>query len=320
MTALEPTAAPLRPFLDFAVETDPERWQAGVALLGVLQSEPYPGDPSPNDQSRAPAAIRAQSKRFCYDVAHWDFDLGIDLASALPPRRIDLGDAVWSGGSFDAYSAAVSARLRLLWAGGAQVVVLGGDHGVTIPALDALDAVGEPVHVVQIDAHIDWRDDVRGARRGYSSPMRRASEKSAVAGITQVGMRAIGSARRAEVEAARAYGARIVTAEEVHSAGIAPILDSVPEGRAVYLTIDADGIDPSEMPAVMAPTPGGLRFAQLLPLVRALARRHRIVGVDLVEVAPAFDPPNGMTCVAAGRLLVNILGASWGPGGALRRA
>ena len=106
-------------------------------------------------------------------------------------------------------------------------------------------------------------------------------------------------------------------AEGTH--GVDTVLATIPEGRAVYLTIDADGIDPAQMPGVMAPTPGGLRFEQLAPLFRRLARRHRIVGLDLVEIAPAFDLPNGITCVTAGRLRLNLLGASWGPGGAWRR-
>lgn len=67
-----------------------------------------------------------------------------------------------------------------------------------------------------------------------------------------------------------------------------PVLATIPEGRAVFLTIDADGLDPTEMPAVMAPTPGGLYFRQVAPLLRAVARRNRIIGMDLVEVAPAL--------------------------------
>jgi len=97
------------------------------------------------------------------------------------------------------------------------------------------------------------------------------------------------------------------------------VLATIPEGGAVYLTIDADGLDPTEMPAVMAPTPGGLLFRQLAPLLRAVARRNRIVGMDVVEVAPAFDLANGITCITAGRLILNVLSASWAPGGACRR-
>lgn len=319
MTALLPTAATVRAFLDWPMVTDPSGWDADLALLGIQHSEPYAHDPRPNDQSRAPDAIRWHSQRFCYSPDNWDFDTGTDLQSALPPRRLDMGNAAWSEGSYDAYAEGITARVRHLWRQGAQLIVLGGDHGVSIPVLEALDAVGEPVHVLQIDAHLDWREEVGGVRRGYSSPLRWASTRAAVSGMTQVGLRAVGSARRQEVEAARAYGAHLVTAERFHAEGMPSVLTTIPEGRAVYLTVDADGLDPTEMPAVMAPTPGGLRFSQVAPVLREVARRNRIVGMDLVEVAPAFDPANGITCVTAGRLVLNVLGASWGPGGAFRQ-
>jgi len=302
------------------VVTDPAGWTADVALIGIQHSEPYSHDPRPNDQSRAPDAIRSQSQRFCYAPNHWDFDTGADLQAILPPRCLDLGNAAWTGGDYGDYAAQVSDRVRHLWRQGAQVVVLGGDHGVTIPVLDALDAVGEAVHILQIDSHLDWREEVGGVRRGYSSPLRWASTVPAVSGMTQVGLRGIGSARRGEVEAARAYGSQLVTAERFHAEGPEAVLTTLPAGRAVYVTIDADGIDPTEMPAVMAPTPGGLLFRQLAPLLRAAARRSRIVGLDLVEVAPSFDHANGQTCITAGRLILNVLGASWGPGGRYRAA
>lgn len=302
-------------FLGWPLVTDPA--DARIAVLGIPRSEPYPKDPQPNDQSRAPDAIRAQSKRFCYSPGNWDFDIGCDLATVLPEKCVDLGNVPWIE-PYDAYSASISDQVRRLWRQRTQVVILGGDHGVTIPVLDALDAVGEPVHVLQIDAHLDWREEVDGVRRGYSSPMRWASTVPAVSGMTQIGLRAIGSARRQEVEAARAYGSHLITAELVH-AELDAVLLTIPVGQAVYVTIDADGIDPAEMPGVMAPTPGGLRFAQVAPMLRAVARRHRIVGMDVVEIAPGFDSANGVTCVTAGRLILNVLGASWGEEGGWRR-
>jgi agmatinase len=319
MTTLHPTAVPVRPFLDWPVVTDPSGWTADVALLGIQHSEPYPHDLRPNDQSRAPDAIRRQSQRFCYAPEHWDFDSGTDLAAVLPPRHLDLGNVAWTDGDYGDYAARITDRLRHLWRQRTQIIILGGDHGVTIPVLDALDALGEPVHVLHVDAHLDWREDVGGVRRGYSSPLRWASAKAAVSGMTQIGLRAIGSARRLEVEAARAYGSHLVTAEQFHAEGPDSVLPTIPDGRPVYLTIDADGLDPTEMPAVMAPTPGGLYFRQLAPLLRTVACRHKIVGMDLVEVAPAFDFANSLTSITAGRMILNVLSASWGPGGAYRR-
>lgn len=320
MTSLQPTTKPVRPFLDWPVVTDPSGWNADVALLGIQHSEPYAHDPFPNDQSRAPDAIRNMSQSYCYNPAHWDFDTDTDLASNLPARHIDAGNASWSGkGDYGDYSAAITERVRHLWSQGAQLIVLGGDHGVTIPVVDALDALGEPVHILHIDAHLDWREEVGGVRRGYSSPLQWASRNEAVSGMTQIGLRAIGSARSREVEAARAFGSKLFSAERIHADGMDPVLATIPQGRAVYLTIDADGLDPTEMPAVMAPSPGGIYFRQLAPLLRSVARRNKIVGMDIVEIAPSYDFANGLTCIMAGRLILNVLSASWSEGGAYFR-
>jgi agmatinase len=155
--------------------------------------------------------------------------------------------------------------------------------------------------------------------RGYSSPLRWASTKPAVSGMTQIGMRQTGSARRAEVEAARAYGSHIFPTHAIDAHGWSPVIATIPHGSAVYVTIDADGLDPTEMPGVMAPSPGGILYREIAPILRRIAREHRVVGMDVVEVAPSLDSANGITAIMAGRLVVNVLAASWAPGGALRR-
>jgi agmatinase len=318
MNALLPTAAPVRPFLDWPVVTDPARWSADVALIGIQHSEPYAGDPRPNDQARAPDAVRLASSNISFGPNQWDFELGGPRAACLPERCLDVGNVAWVAGSYDDYAAQISDRLRHLWRQHAQIVLVGGDHGVTIPALDALDALGEPVYIVHIDAHLDWREDVGGVTRGYSSPLRWASRKSWVKGMTQIGMRSTGSAREGEVNAAREYGSKVFTADVVRSQGLAPVLATIPPKLPLYVTIDADGMDPTEMPGVMAPAPGGLRYEQVAPFLRGLAERQRIVGIDLVEIAPQFDFANGLTCITGGRLLLNAIAASWGTNGACR--
>ncbi|HXQ32185.1 MAG TPA: arginase family protein [Steroidobacteraceae bacterium] len=309
---MQPTSHPEWPFIDWPVVLDPAAWQADVALLGITHSEPYPDDEQPNDQTRAPDAVRRQSAMFSYgNGRHWDFDLGSDLASILPGRCVDCGNAVRGEEDYDSYSARVRGYAATLFGAGAQLVVLGGDHGVTIPVLDALEVLGTPVHIVHIDAHLDWREEVGGVRRGYSSPLRRASEKPWIAGMTQIGLRSAGSARRGEVLAAQAYGSRLFTAAQVHDKGIDPVVSAIPERVPLYLTIDADGLDPTVMPAVMAPAPGGLYFEQVAPLLVRLARRQHIVGMDIVEIAPRFDAANAISCITAGRLIVTTIGASW---------
>jgi agmatinase len=301
------------------VVTRPDVWDTEVAVLGIKHSEPYAHDPRPNDQSNAPDAIRKYSDRISYTPDRWDFDFDGTLSEAVPVRCTDCGNMAWDQGSYDDYTASITEHARRLFEQGTQLFVLGGDHGVTIPILDALDAVGRPVHIVHIDAHLDWRAEVGGVRRGYSSPLRRASESPYVSGMTQLGLRTTGSAARAEVEAARAYGSHIYTAKQIIRDGWSAALETVPAGAALYITIDADGMDPTEMPAVMAPSPGGFLYREVAPILQDLAETHEVVGMDVVEVAPAYDSPNGITCIMAGRLVVNTLAGSWGPKGAMRR-
>ena len=173
--------------------------------------------------------------------------------------------------------ARIDAKTREVLALPAVPILLGGDDSVVISFLAGF-ADHEPVWILQIDAHIDWRDEVHGERCGYSSPMRRASEMAHVAGIVQVGLRSVGSARLAEIEAARHYGSRFVTAREVHAEGVEAALRHIPEGARVVVILDCDGLDPGIMPGVAARTPGGLTYGQVIDLIAGLGRRARIAG------------------------------------------
>jgi agmatinase len=185
-------------------------------------------------------------------------------------------------------------------------IILGGDHGIPIPVLRAFEGRG-PITLVQIDQHIDWRDEVNGVREGLSSPIRRASEMPHIGEIFQIGLRATGSARTEEVEAARAYGAHLITAYELHDVGMDAILARIPDRGRYYITVDMDGIDPSIAPAVAAPCPGGVTFVQARKLIHGLVKKGRVVGMDVVEITPATDV-NQITCITAGRLIVNLIG------------
>jgi agmatinase len=304
------TTAPKTSFLNWPVETDPAKWDADIVVMGIPQSEPYSGDPCPNDQTNAPDAIRAQSGQFSDGPDQWDFNVGLPLGEVLPSRCLDIGNVIWNGTSFDDHFANAVAAASRVWKQNALLLSLGGDHGVTIPLLRAMEVLQTKIHIVHVDAHLDWRDEVRGVHRGYSSPLRRASECPWVQGITHIGLRGTGSARRGEVEAARAYGARIFTADQVHQQGMQAVIDSLPKDTAFFITIDADGLDPACMPAVMAPSPGGLWAEQVRSLVMGVAARGRVIGMDLVELAPSFDFTNHLSCITAGRLMVDLIGSA----------
>jgi agmatinase len=252
-------------------------------------------------------AIRRASQDDVPNVEHWDFDLGGPLFDGGPICCIDAGDVPTVAHDNVGNRDLIEAKTREILALSAVPLMLGGDDSVVIPFLAGFADVG-PIWILQIDAHIDWRDEVRGERYGYSSPMRRASEMTHVAGMVQVGMRSVGSARQEEVHAARQYGSHIVTARDVHALGIDVALRRIPEGSHVVITLDCDGLDPGIMPGVVARTPGGLTYSQVIDLIADVGGRATIVGFDLVELYPPADF-DGLSALTASRLLVNAIAA-----------
>lgn len=310
-TPINSTFVPARPFLNWPVITNPVDWQGNVAVLGVSRCESYPGEPVPNDQASAPDAIRQQSFQFCDGQHHWDFDISCSLAQLTAVKPMDCGNINYVGNDYLNFAQWQTAIMKELWKKDVQVFTLGGDHGITIPNLQALEVLQEQVHIVHIDAHLDWRDEVKGVKNGYSSPLFRASEMPWVSGMTQIGLRGTGSARHQEVEKAEAWGADLITAAQVHAQGVEKVLERLPKDKHVYLTIDADGLDPSHMPAVLGPSPGGLYTEQVKAIVQNVAKNNKLVGMDVVEIAPSVDFANNISCITAGRLIINAIGASW---------
>jgi agmatinase len=184
--------------------------------------------------------------------------------------------------------------------------MIGGDDSTPIPFIKALAPLG-PLTIIQIDAHIDWRDERRGEPLGFSSTMRRASEMDHVKQIVQVGIRGLGSARRTEVEIARDWGATIIPARELHSKGIETVLQHLTPATNCMITIDCDGLDSAIMPAVMAPTPGGLTYYQTVDLIAAVSSTCNLVAFDMIEFVPTRDS-TGTSAFTAARILANVIG------------
>lgn len=282
--------------------------EADVAILGIPYGDPYSMDEVTNDQTNAPTAVRTESARLSMGLDHWDFDLGGTLFDGHAVRVVDCGDVPGDPTDVKSHYRLAEEAVRAILERGARPVVIGGDHGVPIPVFRAFERHG-PLTLVHIDAHIDWRDEVNGVREGYSSPIRRASELAQFDRIFQIGMRAQGSARATEVNDALAYGAEIITAYEVHDNGMQSVLERIPGGERYYLTIDADGLDPTVMPAVAAPAPGGLLFHQVRALIHGLVNKGQLMGMDIVEITPKRDV-NGISSLTAGQLILNFIGAA----------
>jgi agmatinase len=242
---------------------------------------------------------------------HYDFDIdGPLLQNRDDIRFVDCGDVMPNLAVPGEHYKKAEALVRKLLGMGALPIVLGGDHGITTPILRAYEALGKPITLIHVDAHLDWRDEVNGVTEGLSSPIRRASEMDHVGRIFQIGLRAQGSARTEDLLAARRYGSELVTAYELHEVGMKAVLDRIPDGGNYYITIDADGLDPSIMPAVDGPAPGGVSFIQARQLIHGLVNKGRVVGMDIVEIQPSKDSASKVTLVTAGRLIVNLIGAS----------
>lgn len=280
---------------------------AQVVVLGAPGCTPYPTVGF--YCAGGPAAIRAGGAAYAANLAHMNFDLG---APVLPhgAKAVDAGDLAMveadAPGNRDRLRAAVAQIL----AAGAVPVLIGGDDSLPIPMLQALGGRakgGGPLTILQIDAHIDWRDEVGGETWGLSSTMRRASEMDHVARIIQVGQRGIGSARPGDYQAALDAGVTFVPAREVAETGIARALSLIPEGAQVVICLDVDALDPAIMPAVIGRTAGGLSYWQVFELIAGVAAKARIVAFDMVEFMPDRDI-DGQGALVAAQLLAGTIG------------
>jgi agmatinase len=311
MTAVALTVPPKHghpTFLFSELALNLDTLQADIAFLGIPYGSAYSFEDITNDQSRMPTAMRQTSDRIVRSLERYDFDLGGPLYDGRSIRTVDCGDVRTDILDMKGHLGRAEQAVRKILAAGALPIVLGGDHAIPIPVLRAFEGRG-PITLIHIDQHLDWRDDVNGVTDGLSSPIRRASEMEHIGEIFQIGLRATGSARAEEVEAARAYGAHLISAYELHDAGMDAILARIPAGERYYITVDLDGMDPSDAPAVAAPMPGGVTFLQARKLIRGLVQKGRVVGMDLVEITPRHDI-NNITCITAGRLIVNLIGTA----------
>jgi agmatinase len=277
---------------------------ADVAVLGV----PYDMGTQYRPGARfGPRAIREASTLFSFGHGGaYDHE---DDAVYLPMdmvRIVDVGDADIVHTDTVASHKNTELAVRKILERKALPLVLGGDHAINIPCVRAFSDE-EPIHIVQIDAHLDFVDVRHGVREGHGNPMRRASEQAHVTGLTQLGIRNVSSTAREGYEDARKRGSVIRSVRQCRKLGTEEVLKLVPEGVRYYVTIDIDGFDPSIAPGTGTPSHGGFLYWEVMELLQRLTKRGEVVGIDLVEVAPAYDP-SGITAMLAAQVLLNFLG------------
>jgi agmatinase len=283
--------------------TDWDRIDTDVAVIGV------PFDMGTQYRSGArfgPRAIREASTLFsfghsgAYDHEDDVVYLGQDV------RIVDVGDVDIVHTDTVRSHENTRIAIRKILATGALPVVLGGDHSVHAPVIEAYEGRG-PIHIVHIDAHLDFVDERHGVRYGHGNSLRRASETEHVVGMTQIGIRNVSSSNQSDYEAARRFGSRVLSVREFRRLGVERVLELIPRGANCYVTIDIDAFDPSIAPGTGTPSHGGFLYYEVLELLKGVAGQNNVIGVDLVEVAPAYDP-SGITAFLAAQILLNFLG------------
>lgn len=222
----------------------------------------------------------------------------------------DLGDVPINTYSLEKSLTIITRFYDDVIAADCRPLTLGGDHTIALPILRAIAKKHGPVALVHVDAHADVNDEMFGEGVAHGTPFRRAVEEGLLAcdKVWQIGLRGTGYAAD-DFDWPRQQGFTVVQAHEVWYRSLAPLMGEVRQRigdrHPVYITFDIDGVDPSYASGTGTPEIGGLTVPQALEVIRG-CRALNVVGGDLVEVAPPYDP-SGNTALLAANLLYEML-------------
>jgi agmatinase len=213
-------------------------------------------------------------------------ELGVDVLLG------DSGDLPLAEAEGD--DALIAAAVAGAASDGAVPLVLGGDHSITLPVIEALSARHGPVDILHFDAHPDLYDELDGNPRSHASPFARIMERGLARRLVQVGIRTL---NRHCAEQAERFGVEIVEMRRFRPESV-----PLPDGP-LYISIDLDGFDPAFAPGVSHHEPGGLSVRDVLAVLDRV--RAPIVGADIVEYNPSRDL-NGVTATLAAKLIKEV--------------
>lgn len=292
-------------FLGLERCTDFKTIDASSAFIGAPCATPY-GSVGAYARN-GPESLRQAIAALSANVERHNFDLGGPTFPKGARRAVDCGDLPWSETDFVSNRATIRDAVSTVVGRGVVPIVVGGDDSIPIPMLDAMSDTNKKYTILQIDAHIDWRDVHMDETMGLSSTMRRASEMDHIEKIIQVGARGIGSGHSSDYDDAIAWGVKFFTGLDVFRHGLAPVLEHISDGSNVILCIDIDAMDPSVAPNTIGRAPGGLDYYQVLELIMGAANRGRIAAVDYVEIMPEMDI-DGIGGLTVSRLVAATMG------------
>jgi guanidinobutyrase len=300
-----------------------------------LSGNAMPRFAGPGTMMRLPAATSAQGLDAAFIGVPLDIGTSNRAGARFGPRQIraesallrpynmatgaapfdtlqvaDLGDVPINPYSLEKSLPIVSSFYDAVLAAGCRPLTLGGDHTIALPILRSIARRHGPVALVHVDAHADINDEMFGEPVAHGTPFRRAVEEGLLAcdKVWQIGLRGTGYAAD-DFDWPRAQGFTVVQAHDVWYRSLAPLMAEVRErigtSHPVYITFDIDGIDPAYAGGTGTPEIGGLTVPQALEVIRG-CRGLDVVGGDLVEVAPPYDP-SGNTALLGANLLYEML-------------
>jgi agmatinase len=294
-------------FCKLPIHTDLGSLSADAAVFGVPWDEGVGYRPGARF---GPRSIREYSTRFAFHEramrrgGYWS--IGDRKRYLDGVRLVDCGDQdILYLNVEETFSAITDSAAALI---GARTlpVFLGGDHSITFPVVRAYKDY-RPLHIVHLDAHLDYNDSIEGVLLANGSPVKRVSELDFIGKVLQVGMRGIRAREDAHTDSL-SRGNRIFTMPEFRAAPLEEITNHIPEGENIYVTVDIDVLDPSIAPGTSSPEFDGMAYKEATALLRAVAKRGAVVGFDVVELNPFLDPV-GLTQSAAVMIILEFLGA-----------
>jgi len=269
--------------------------EADVVILPI----PYEATTTYSSGTReGPEAVLAASRH----LEDWDEELGLDVTARL--RLATAPPLTPEAAGPQAMLDKIRKTVQPWVAEGKLILALGGEHTITLALVQAAQTKYPDLHIVALDAHGDFRERYDGSHLSHACTLRRLYELGRP--LTLLGVRSLSEEEHNFLTVAprlTLFKARTLTSAEGWQAALAH-LEKIPE--PVYVTLDADVLDPGVMPGVGAPEPGGLSYYQVVEILQTLARRGPVVGLDLVELTPI--PGNRVSEFTAARILYKALG------------
>lgn len=292
-------------FLGLPACSQLDNFQASSVFIGAPGATPYG---SVGSYCRnAPETLRKSIASLSANIDRFNFDLGGPTFPADALTAMDFGDLPLHETDFSKNRETIYGAVSSIVAASAVPIVVGGDDSVPIPMLQALETTGKEYTILQIDAHIDWRESHMDETQGLSSTMRRASEMDHIENIVQVGARGIGSGHPQDYQDAVDWGVKFVTAYDLHQNGVESVLVHIEPGANIIVCLDVDALDPSIVPGVIGRTPGGLSYYQAFDLIKGAAAVGRIAAIDFVEYLPEVDVDD-LGALVVSRLIASTMG------------